>query len=131
MRKIGLRCLTFSAAVTSGSAAAASNLYSASISGTSYLRSRSEKIGSTFKLLVMIFLPISNGRKVSSKERGIPSARRTRRILTPRPPLGQGELARQRSHRQLQFACQTARLILNSARFCVILGAATSVPLPR
>ena len=62
MRKIGLRGFTFSALATSFSAATASNLYSASISGTSYLRSRSEKMGSTFRLLVMIFLPISKGR---------------------------------------------------------------------
>ena len=43
MRKIGLPCFTRSAAATSASAATASNLYSASIKGTSYLRSRSEK----------------------------------------------------------------------------------------
>ena len=42
---------------TSVSTATASNLYSASIRGTLYLRSRCEKIGSTFKLCVMIFLP--------------------------------------------------------------------------
>ena len=62
MRKIGLPGFTFSELATSFSAATASNLYSASISGTSYLRSRSEKMGSTFRLLVMIFLPISKGR---------------------------------------------------------------------
>src|SRR5258708_10648195 len=64
MRKIGLRGFTFSALATSFPAATASNLYSASISGTSYLRSRSEKMGSTFRLLVMIFWPISNNLKV-------------------------------------------------------------------
>ena len=68
MRKIGLPCFTRNAEATSLSAATASNLYSASISGTSYLRSRSEKIGSRLRLLVMIFLPISRGRYVSSKE---------------------------------------------------------------
>ena len=62
MRKIGLPSFTRNAAATSASAATASNLYSASIKGTSYLRSRSEKIGWAFKLLVMIFLPISKGR---------------------------------------------------------------------
>jgi hypothetical protein len=51
MRKIGLRGFTLSALATSLSAATASNLYSASISETSYLRSRSEKMGSTFRLL--------------------------------------------------------------------------------
>src|SRR5215469_78197 len=86
MRKTGLCCFIFSAAATSASAATASNLYSASIRGTLYLRSRSEKIGSTFRLLVMTFFPISKGRKVSSKERGTPSAKRTRRILTTRSP---------------------------------------------
>jgi hypothetical protein len=86
MRKIGLPCLIFSAVATSAPAAVASSLYSASISGTSYLRSRSEKIGSIFRLLLMIFLPIAKERKVSSKERGIPSAKRTRRILTTRSP---------------------------------------------
>jgi len=50
MRKIGLRGFTCSALATSFSAATASNLYSASISGTSYLRSRSEKMGSTFNV---------------------------------------------------------------------------------
>jgi len=62
MRRIGLRGFTLSALATSFSAATASNLYSASISGTRYFRSRSKKIGSTFRLLVMIFLPISKGR---------------------------------------------------------------------
>jgi hypothetical protein len=51
IRKIGLPCFTRSATSTSTSAATASNLYSASIKRMSYLRSRSEMIGSTFKVV--------------------------------------------------------------------------------
>jgi len=50
MRKIGLRGFTFSALATSFSAATPSNLYPASISGTFYLRSSSEKAASTLTL---------------------------------------------------------------------------------
>jgi hypothetical protein len=61
MRKIGLRGFTCSALATSFSAATASNVYSASISGTSYLRSKERKNGLDLQIVGDDLLPDLKG----------------------------------------------------------------------
>jgi hypothetical protein len=75
MRKIGLPAGTWRASAATGSAAAASNLYSASTRGVSYLSSSSAKIGSASRSSAATFSPISSREANMSRQKTSPHRR--------------------------------------------------------